>query len=139
MTSQMVLYMVAGAVGVLVLQFLVTPHTMLGLYIQAKFSEAPIPLGQLIKMRLAGVDPATITYSHIRMVKGTDLNIPVSDLVKHFQAGGRLPFVVNALITAKIGGFDLSWEEACIADLEGRDVLAEAQERLEEIRAAESA
>lgn len=139
MTSQMVLYMVLGGAGVLLLLFISSPRTVFGLYIQAKFSEAPIPLGQLIKMRLAGVDPATITYSHIRMVKGTDLDIPVSDLVKHFQAGGRLPFVVNALITAKIGGFDLSWEEACIADLEGRDVLAEAQERLQEIRAAENA
>ncbi len=133
MTPDVVVYIVIGVIA-LVLFVLIGP--LVNLYIQAKFSNAPIPFAQIVRMRLAGVDPMTVVITHIRMVKGTSNHIPVSELVDHYLAGGRLPSVVNALITAEVGKFDLTWEEACLADLEGRDVLEEAQERLRQIRLA---
>jgi uncharacterized protein YqfA (UPF0365 family) len=131
MTPDLVVYIVIGVVG---LTLLVLIWPLVNLYIQAKFSNAPIPFAQIVRMRLAGVDPMTVVITHIRMVKGTSHQIPVPELVNHYLAGGRLPLVVNALITAEVGKFDLTWEETCIADLEGRDVLEEAQQRLHQIR-----
>lgn len=136
MNIDIILYIALGLVGIILLVFVVILSPLFNLYIQAYFSEAPIPFAQLVRLRLSKIDPMTIAYSHIRLVKGIKVQVPISDLVNHYQAGGRLPLVVNALITADRGGFDLTWEEACIADLEGRDVLEEAQDRLHQIRRA---
>lgn len=124
MTSEIVAWIALGTIGVIVYLLL---NPFLSLYIQTKFSMAPVPFFQILRMPFVGVDPKLVTNSHIRMVKGTPLDIPVSELVDHAQAGGHLPSVVNALIAAHRDGLGLSWEAACIADLEGRDILDEVQ------------
>lgn len=99
--------------------------------------QAPVTLREFVRMRLKGVDQPTVVISYIRLVKSGRTGITVQDLIDHYLAGGRVPMVTNALISASRTNTDLDWEEACIADLEGRDIFEETQEKVAAILAAE--
>lgn len=93
-----------------------------GLWIQALLSDAYVGIGDLVGMRLRGVDPRVIVYSRIAAVKA---GIPLStaQLETHYLARGNVARVVQALISADKANISLSFQRACAIDLAGRDVL----------------
>ena len=77
-------------------------------------------------MYLRKVDIRLIVLSRITAVQA-GLDITRRDLESYYLSGGNVSNVVRALIAAKRGDIELSWEDATAIDLAGRDVLAEVQ------------
>lgn len=95
-------------------------------WLQAKLSGADVKLAELIGMWLRKTDVRTIVLCRIAAIQG-GLNLTMRDLESHYIAGGNVANVVQALVLAAKKGIDLSWEDATVIDLEGRDVLEEVQ------------
>jgi len=96
------------------------------LWLQALLSGAKVSFFELIGMRLRKVDPRVIVLSRIKGVKA-GIDLPTADLEAHYLAGGRVPYVVNALIAADRAKIELPWNQACAIDLAGRDILDAVQ------------
>jgi len=93
------------------------------LYIAAIASGVKIKIFQdLIGMRLRRVPPTIIVNSMITATKAGIL-VEQGKLEAHFLAGGNVPRVINALISADKANLGLSFERAAAIDLAGRDVL----------------
>ncbi len=92
------------------------------LWIQALLSNARVSILELIGMSLRKVDVRTVVYSRIRAVKA-GLQISTAQLETHYLAGGRVPSVVTALISAMRARIPLDWDTAASIDLAGRDIL----------------
>lgn len=98
----------------------------LGLWIQAKVSNATVSMVSLIGMWFRKVNPRVIVLSRIQAVKA-GLEISANQLETHYLARGNVPRVVNALIAADRAKIDLAWDTACAIDLAGRDILDAVQ------------
>ena len=94
----------------------------LGLWWQARFSNAPVGLTDLIGMQFRKVDPRVIVISRIRAVK-SGLTVSTNQMETHYLAGGRVPTIVTAMIAADRAKIPLPWDTACAIDLAGRDIL----------------
>lgn len=117
------LLIVVGLVG-LILFFVLAQFA--NLWLQALLSGAKVSFFELIGMRLRKVDPRVIVLSRIKGVKA-GIEISTADLEAHYLAGGRVPYVVNALIAADRAKIELPWIQACAIDLAGRDILDAVQ------------
>ena len=117
------LLIVAGLVG-LILFFVLAQFA--NLWLQALLSGAKVSFFELIGMRLRKVDPRVIVLSRIKGVKA-GIDLPTAYLEAHYLAGGRVPYVVNALIAADRAKIELLWDQACAIDLAGRDILDAVQ------------
>jgi uncharacterized protein YqfA (UPF0365 family) len=98
-----------------------------GLWVTAFFSGVRLKLMRdLVGMRLRKVPPAGIVKSMITGHKaGIALETP--QLEAHYLAGGNVPKVVTALISADKANIDLSFRQAAAIDLAGRDVYEAVQ------------
>ncbi|HWF43009.1 MAG TPA: flotillin-like protein FloA [Candidatus Kapabacteria bacterium] len=95
----------------------------LGLWITALSSGVHVRIfSDLVGMRLRKVPPDVIIRSKITALKaGIPVEIP--RLEAHYMAGGNVPRVVNALISAGKANIELGFDRAAAIDLAGRDVL----------------
>jgi uncharacterized protein YqfA (UPF0365 family) len=95
----------------------------LGLWITALSSGVHVRIfSDLVGMRLRKVPPDVIIRSKITALKaGIPVDIP--RLEAHYMAGGNVPRVVNALISAGKANIELGFDRAAAIDLAGRDVL----------------
>jgi uncharacterized protein YqfA (UPF0365 family) len=93
-----------------------------GLWVAAFFSGVKISIGSLIGMRLRKIRPEIIVPSLISSNKA-GISLISDDLETHYQAGGDVIRVVNALIAADKANLGLTFKRACAIDLAGRDVL----------------
>ncbi len=120
-----------------------------GLWISARVSGVKISLIQLVLMRLRRVPPSVIVNALINATKAglirnrrglearglTEQEIlreldrqPSRDkLEAHYLAGGNVPLVINALISADKANIDLDFKAATAIDLAGRDVFDAVQ------------
>ncbi|MFH1728947.1 MAG: flotillin-like protein FloA [Pseudomonadota bacterium] len=92
------------------------------LWIAAWASGANVKLISLIGMRLRKIPPKIIVEPRINAVKA-GLDIPIEKLEAHYLAGGHVPRVIMALISADKANIDLKFDRAAAIDLAGRDVL----------------
>jgi uncharacterized protein YqfA (UPF0365 family) len=97
-----------------------------GLWFTALLSGVRISLIQLVFMRWRKVPPQVIVRSMISATKA-GLTVNRDELEAHYLAGGNVPSVVNALISADKANMDLSFKVATAIDLAGRDVLEAVQ------------
>ncbi|MCB2196593.1 MAG: flotillin-like protein FloA [Bacteroidetes bacterium] len=113
-------------VGVFILLYLFLYLIPIGLWFQALVSGVRISLLQLIFMRWRKVPPRIIVNA---MIEGKKAGIELfRDLLEaHYLAGGRVPDVVHALVSADKANIDLSFTMATAIDLAGRDVLEAVQ------------
>lgn len=113
-------------VGVIVLLYLFLYLIPIGLWFQALVSGVRISLLQLIFMRWRKVPPRIIVNA---MIEGKKAGIELfRDLLEaHYLAGGRVPDVVHALVSADKANIDLPFTMATAIDLAGRDVLEAVQ------------
>jgi uncharacterized protein YqfA (UPF0365 family) len=116
--------LLVGAIALLVIA-LIGGLFLIGfinLYIQALLSKAPVGFLQLIGMKLRKVDPRIIVFSRIRAVQA-GLSISTDQLETHYLAGGRVPQVITAMISAQKARIPLTFDTATAIDLAGRDIL----------------
>ena len=98
----------------------------LNLWITARFSGVKVGLLELVFMRIRKVPPRIVVDSLITATKA-GLDVSSSDLETHYLAGGNVPSVIKALISADKANIRLSFKQATAIDLAGRDVFEAVQ------------
>jgi len=98
----------------------------LGLWVTAIFSRVKVGIGELIGMRIRKVPPGVIVNSLITATKA-GVGLSTSDLETHYMAGGHVPSVIKALISADKANIPLDFKQAAAIDLAGRDVFEAVQ------------
>ncbi len=113
-------------VGALVLLWIILYFIPIGLWFQALVSGVRISLLQLIFMRWRKVPPSVVVGA---MIEGTKAGLILlrDDLEAHYLAGGRVPQVVHALVSASKANIDLPFQMATAIDLAGREVFEAVQ------------
>ena len=116
---------VIAAVSLIVLWFILY-FIPVGLWFSALVSGVRISLLQLVLMRFRKVPPSVIVN---QMITGTKAGLQLSsnDLEAHFLAGGNVPNVVTALISAQKANIALDFRMAAAIDLAGRNVAEAVQ------------
>ena len=97
------------------------------LWVTALFSGVRVHLFRdLVGMRLRRVPPVRIVRPLITAHKA-GIFVDLSLLEAHYLAGGNVPQVINALISADKANITLTFEQATAIDLAGRDVFEAVQ------------
>jgi len=109
-------------IGALVFLWLILYLIPIGLWFSALVSGVRISLLQLILMRWRKVPPGVIVNALIEGYKA-GLILHRNELEAHYLAGGRVPDVVHALVSAEKANIDLDFKMATAIDLAGRDVF----------------
>jgi uncharacterized protein YqfA (UPF0365 family) len=115
----------AIGIGFVLLLFIVVFIVVLNymsLWARSVFSRAGIGLIDLVRMSIRGISPNVILTARIMSTK-SGLEIPVTSLESHYKAGGKVYNVIKAIIAAKNAAIPLTFTEAAVIDLAGRDVL----------------
>ena len=97
------------------------------LWITARFSGVRVGLAELVFMRIRKVPPRIVVDSMITAYKAGIKDVDIPDLETHYLAGGNVPNVIRALISAEKANIDLSFKQATAIDLAGRDVFEAVQ------------
>ncbi len=112
--------------GLLILFFIFLYFVPVNLWITALFSGVKVSLLNLILMRIRKVPPRVVVDSLITATKA-GLQISSNDLETHYLAGGNVPNVIRALISADKANISLTFKQATAIDLAGRDVFQAVQ------------
>ena len=117
---------IAVAVVVIVLLWLLFYFVPVGLWFKALLSGVRISLMQLILMRWRKV-PATLIVNE--MITGTKagLHLNPNELEAHYLAKGNVPNVIQALVSAQKANINLDFKMASAIDLAGRNVFEAVQ------------
>lgn len=113
------------AAGIIFL-FIFLYFVPLNLWITAVFSGVNVGLFTLVFMRIRKVPPRLIVESLITATKA-GIVITSNDLETHYLAGGNVPHVIKALISADKANIALVFKQAAAIDLAGRDVFEAVQ------------
>ena len=108
----------------LILLWFVFYFIPIGLWFSALVSGVRISLLQLVLMRFRKVPPSVIVNQLIAGTKA-GLHLQANDLEAHFLAGGNVPNVVTALISAQKANIALDFKMAAAIDLAGRNVAVQ--------------
>jgi len=118
----MLIFLVLGIVFLFIFLYFVPVN----LWITAIFSGVRIGLFELVFMRIRKVPPGIIVRELITANKA-GLQVTASDLETHYLAGGNVPSVIKALISAEKANINLSFKQATAIDLAGREVFEAVQ------------
>ncbi|AHM62604.1 hypothetical protein D770_21785 [Flammeovirgaceae bacterium 311] len=119
----MVFVIIAIVVAIMIFFYFVP----INLWITARFSGVRINLFELVFMRIRKVSPRLIVESLITAQKAGLSEITSSELETHYLAGGNVPTVIKALISADKANIRLTFKQATAIDLAGRDVFEAVQ------------
>ncbi|WP_020526865.1 flotillin-like protein FloA [Flexithrix dorotheae] len=122
MEFTILIYLALIIVGFFVFMYFVPVN----LWITAIFSGVNVGLFQLVFMRVRKVPPRVIVESLINSTKA-GLVLTTADLETHYLAGGHVPSVIKALISADKANIELTFKQAAAIDLAGRDVFEAVQ------------
>ena len=120
------LFVLIAAFAGIILLFIFLYFVPVNLWITAQFSNVRVGIGELIGMRIRKVPPSLIVNAMITATKA-GLQLTTNDLETHFLAGGNVPAVIRALISADKANIVLSFKQATAIDLAGRDVFEAVQ------------
>ena len=124
-------------IGLVVLLWTLFTYTYGSLWLQARLSGAPIALAELIGMTLRKVDAKTIVTCRITVIQA-GMELSTAQLESHYLAGGNVPNVVRAMIILDRADLNPGWDTLTKEDLQGIDVLEEAQFAIQRIRENEN-
>ena len=93
------------------------------LWVTAWSAKAQVSMRELLGMWLRKVNGSIIVYTKIQAWKAGLTDIKTDDLENHYLARGRVPNVVQALISAHRAKLGLDFRTACAIDLAGRDIV----------------
>ncbi len=119
-------FILLAAFAGLILLFVFLYFVPVNLWITAIFSNVKVGIGELIGMRIRKVPPSIIVNSLITSTKA-GLDLTTNDLETHYLAGGNVPNVIRALISADKANIKLTFKQATAIDLAGRDVFEAVQ------------
>ena len=121
---------VIGAFTVIFLIFkLILSFKVFSYYITAKFAESPIPLMDLIFMKIRKVNLEAVVNSYIMLSK-SEVKIKLTDLETADLAGQDLSNITSGLITAKKKGILMTIQQAMEADKKNLNIVSEINKRL---------
>ncbi len=112
--------------GAIILFFVFLYFVPVNLWITAVFTRVKVGLFELVFMRIRKVPPRIVVDSLITASKA-GLDITTSELETHYLAGGNVPNVIRALISADKANIELPFKQATAIDLAGRDVFEAVQ------------
>ncbi len=112
--------------GAIILFFIFLYFVPVNLWITAVFSGVRVGLLELVAMRIRKVPPSVIVNSIITSTKA-GLDMTTTDLETHYLAGGNVPTVIRAMISADKANIALSFKQAAAIDLAGREVFEAVQ------------
>jgi uncharacterized protein YqfA (UPF0365 family) len=110
----------------IILFFVFMYFVPINLWITALFSGVKVGLFELVFMRIRKVPPRVIVESLITATKA-GLKLTSAELETHYLAGGNVPNVIRALISAEKANIHLDFKQATAIDLAGRDVFQAVQ------------
>lgn len=122
MDLMFVFFLVLGIIAF----FLFFYFVPVGLWVTAVFANVRVSIGQLIGMRIRKVPPGIIVNSLITATKA-GIEATPNELETHYLAGGNVPNVIRALISADKANITLAFKQATAIDLAGRDVFEAVQ------------
>ena len=96
------------------------------LWITAQFSNVRVGLLELVFMRIRKVPPSIVVNSLITVTKA-GIKVTSNQLETHYLAGGHVPSVIKALISAEKANIALDFNQAAAIDLAGRDLFEAVQ------------
>ncbi|WP_040302900.1 flotillin-like protein FloA [Algoriphagus machipongonensis] len=120
------MFILVAALAGIVLLFIFLYFVPVNLWITAQFSNVRVGLLELVGMRIRKVPPSIVVNSLITATKA-GLELTTNDLETHYLAGGNVPNVIRALISADKANINLSFKQATAIDLAGRDVFEAVQ------------
>lgn len=133
-SSVMLVFLVVGGI---ILFFIFLYFVPVNLWITAVFSNVKVGLLELVFMRIRKVPPSIIVNSLITATKagltiqegkdGQKRPLKTQELETHYLAGGNVPQVIKALISADKANINLTFKQATAIDLAGRDVFEAVQ------------
>lgn len=112
-----ILLVATGVVILIVLVVLVLLFSFFSIWLRARVANAPVPLINMVAMRLRNVPFGVVVDTRITAVKAGLLKIETDLLEAHYLAGGNIQNVVLALIAADKAGISLDFTRACAIDL----------------------
>jgi uncharacterized protein YqfA (UPF0365 family) len=112
--------------GGIVLFFIFLYFVPVNLWITGLFSGVSVGLFELVFMRIRKVPPRIVVESLITATKA-GLKVSSVDLETHYLAGGNVPKVIRALISAEKANITMDFKQATAIDLAGRDVFEAVQ------------
>jgi len=112
----------ASVVGIFIFLYFVP----INLWITAIFSGVRVGLLELVFMRIRRVPPGLIVQNLITATKA-GLDVTPTELETHYLAGGDVPSVIKALISADKANIELDFKQATAIDLAGRNVFEAVQ------------
>ena len=121
-------FLIFIAVGIIFL-FVALYFIPVNLWITAIFSGVKVDLMELVFMRIRKVPPGLVVRSLISL-NSAGIDVKTSDLETHYLAGGNLDNVTNGLIKAKNQDQELSFKEATVLDLSGKDIEYHLKKKL---------
>ena len=110
----------------IVLVFIFLYFIPVNLWITARFSGVKVGLFELMFMRIRKVPPGLIVREMITATKA-GIQGTTTGLETHYLAGGNVPGVIKALISADKANISLTFKQATAIDLAGRDVFEAVQ------------
>jgi uncharacterized protein YqfA (UPF0365 family) len=117
------LVLIFGGLILLIIFFYFVP---ISLWITAIFSGVRVGLFELVFMRIRKVPPGMIVKELITANKA-GLSVTTTDLETHYLAGGSVPNVIKALISADKANIELDFKQGTAIDLAGRNVFEAVQ------------
>lgn len=121
--AQMAIFFLLGGI---ILFFVFLYYVPVNLWITAQFSHVRVSLLKLVFMRIRRVPPRLIVEQMIIATKA-GLNVTTDDLETHYLAGGSVPLVTKALVSADKANINLTFKQAAAIDLAGRNVFEAVQ------------
>lgn len=118
--------LIIAVVGGIILLFVFLYFVPVNLWITAQFSNVRVGLLELVFMRIRKVPPRIVVDAMITATKA-GLDLTTTDLETHYLAGGNVPTVIKALISADKANISLEFKQATAIDLAGRDVFQAVQ------------
>jgi uncharacterized protein YqfA (UPF0365 family) len=120
------IFSLVGIFLAIILVFVFLYFIPVNLWITARFSGVKVGLFELMFMRIRKVPPGLVVREMITAIKA-GLEVTTSDLETHYLAGGNVPTVIKALISADKANINLTFKQATAIDLAGRDVFEAVQ------------
>jgi len=120
------LFSLIGIFLAIILIFIFLYFIPVNLWITARFSGVKVGLLELMFMRIRKVPPGVIVREMITAIKA-GIPVTTTDLETHYLAGGNVPTVIKALISADKANITLTFKQATAIDLAGRDVFEAVQ------------
>src|SRR3989337_1192866 len=105
--------------GSIIVFFVFLYFVPINLWITALFSGVKVGLFELVFMRIRKVPPRIVVDSLITATTA-GLKISSNELETHYLAGGNVPNVIRALISADKANISLTFKQATAIDLAGR-------------------